>query len=274
MDRLKNLEALTQIAYQFVDENRDSAAKLNRFVCSLRDTADCEAVAIRMEKDGDYPFIAHTGLPESFIAQEDSILTLDSHGNPITATDGYGFHLDCMCGQVIRGVTDTEKPFFTKFGTFFSNSISSLLAETTEEERGGTNLSCCNACGYESVVLTPLIHRGVTVGLIQLNDHRPNRFTLPLILSIELLADLIALTVHLRTMTDAVRSSLPSEDINDRKTVKMCSNCKSIQLNKNGRWKPVEVFISAIADIEMSHTVCEKCREETIMGFLSGLPNI
>ena len=82
-----------------------------------------------------------------------------------------------MCGNIISKRTDSYFSYFTKAGSFWRNSTTNLLATTADEERQSHTRNYCNAAGYESVALIPLISENETIGLLQLNDKRKNRFT-------------------------------------------------------------------------------------------------
>jgi transcriptional regulator with GAF, ATPase, and Fis domain len=86
-----------------------------------------------------------------------------------------------MCGNVISGRVDPSLSFFTEGGSFFTNSTTELLASATEEELQSTTRNRCNGEGYESVALIPLHSGNDIVGLLQLNDSRPNLFSPPMI---------------------------------------------------------------------------------------------
>ena len=257
------LKKFSRIAYDFVDSDADLKSDLQYVVQSLRETIQCEAVAIRLEKDGDYPYYVHDGFPEKFIERESSLLIADKMGKPIPCADGCGYLLDCMCGRVIRGQTDSSKQFFTDYGTFYSNNTTELLKTTTQKERGGNTRNYCNACGYESVLLTPLMHRGDTLGLFQMNDHRKNIFTLSTIACLEMLGDIISMTVRHKKLVQDIKEKLPSRDENTSKTLLMCSKCKAVKLT-SGNWRPIEMFIKEITDYKFSHTYCSCCEVDAL----------
>ncbi|HMA62829.1 MAG TPA: PAS domain S-box protein, partial [bacterium] len=113
----------------------------------------------------------------------------DFEGNPV---------LECMCGNVIRGRYDPELPFFTEFGSFWTNSTTKLLESTSEEDRQARTRNRCNGEGYESVALIPLRFNGQTLGLLQFNDTQPNNFTSDLINQLEEMASNLALALSER----------------------------------------------------------------------------
>jgi GAF domain len=99
-----------------------------------------------------------------------------------------------MCGRVIQENTDPSLPFFTKGGSFWSNNTDNLLSVATVEELGETR-NVCNAEGYLSVALIPLRSTDGVIGLLQLNDERPDRFSLEMIEILERLGESIGIAL-------------------------------------------------------------------------------
>ena len=179
-EKTQNFVALKQVLTEILGE-----------ICSL---SDCQSVGIRLENNGDYPYFVHEGFPEFFIHKENSVCARDKQGNPIL--DGTGKHLlECMCGRVLNGQFDPKLPYFTKNGSFWTNSTTQLLKSTLEKEKLGQTRNMCHYSGYESVALIPMRSSDQTLGLIQMNDPRENMFTLKSIENYEFLADRVGVVV-------------------------------------------------------------------------------
>ena len=150
----------------------------------------CQAVAIRLNKDNDFPYYVHTGFPDFFILKENTLNARDGKGKLILDADGTPV-VECMCGNVLKSKFNPKSPFFTKQGTFWTNSTTHLLSSLTEKERRevGKTRNTCHNFGYESVALVPIHANGNTIGLVQINDPRENMFTLEKIEKYQLLAD-------------------------------------------------------------------------------------
>jgi PAS domain S-box-containing protein len=154
----------------------------------------CEAIGIRIKQGQDYPYFEQRGFPQEFVQLENTLcarddtgrVLLDSTGNPV---------LECMCGNIISGRFDPSKPFFTKFGSFWSNATSELLASTSDADRQARTRNRCNTEGYESVALIPLRIGNARLGLVQLNDKRRDQFTAAKIAFWERLAEYLAVAV-------------------------------------------------------------------------------
>jgi len=185
----------------------DLHALIRELTALLREWTGCEAVGIRLkDKDGDYPYFETCGFPARFVELERQLCSRDLDGQ-ICRDDCGNPLLECMCGNIIRGQFNPELNFFTKGGSFWTNSTSRLLAETSEADRQSSTRNRCINEGYESVALIRLRHGGVSLGLLQFNDKQPGRFTPELIAFLEGCADQIALALKQRQIyAELVRS--------------------------------------------------------------------
>jgi len=92
------------------------------------------------------------------------------------------------------GNTDPSFPFFTENGSFWSNNTDNLLETKGVEELGETR-NVCNAEGYLSVALVPLRSSSGIIGLLQLNDEKPDRFSKETISFLERLGESIGIAL-------------------------------------------------------------------------------
>jgi len=174
--------------------HRDIEQALKAIIDVVQRRLGIEAIGIRLQEGNDYPYIAYEGFSDEHIIKENSLCTYnldgqlmrDDVGNPV---------LDCMCGNIIHGRFDPSKPFFTEGGSFWTNSTTRLLDSTTEQDRMTQTRDTCNGEGYESVALIPIRYRGEVLGLIQLNDTRPDRFNLETIRFMENISSVIFLVL-------------------------------------------------------------------------------
>ena len=151
------------------------------------------ATAIRLKEGQDYPYFVFDGFSDVHIEMEDSLCGKDNEGNILVDESGIPV-LDCMCGRVIRGNTVPTVPFFTEYGSFWSNNTDNLLVDTAPEELGKTR-NVCNAQGYLSVALIPLIDKTGIIGLLQLNDKKPGKFNEELIWFLEGIGESIGIAL-------------------------------------------------------------------------------
>ncbi len=201
-------------------DERETTVEFLRLVNECRETSDLvraaaeffqqrsgsEAVGIRLHDKHDYPYFETRGFSNEFVQLESRLCTCDKEGNPLLDSAGNPI-LACMCGNVICGRFDPSKPFFTKRGSFWTNSTTELLATTTEGDRQARTRNRCNGEGYESVALIGLTLGDERLGLLQLNDKRKGRFTLETITLWERLADYLAVALAKFRADEALRES-------------------------------------------------------------------
>jgi PAS domain S-box-containing protein/putative nucleotidyltransferase with HDIG domain len=172
----------------------------------LKENTGFEAIGIRLKEGGDYPYFVSNGFPTHFLEAENHLCAFDDAGEIIRDSQGNAV-LECMCGNILCGRTDTSLPFFTEGGSFWTNSTTKLLASTTEEERQVRTRNRCNSEGYESVALIPLRSGEEIIGLLQLNDSRQNLFTLGMIRFLEGIGASIGVAVARRRSVEVLRES-------------------------------------------------------------------
>ena len=165
-----------------------------------------EAVGIRLREAEDFPYYQTIGFPSYFVEVErhlcarnkDGEIIRDLHGDPV---------FECMCGIVISGRTDPSFPFFSKNGSFWTNSTTELLASSSDEDRQSRTLNRCNGEGYESVALIPFRSNGETIGLLQLNDKRKRMFSLDEIEFFERVGESIGIAFRHKRAEEALQES-------------------------------------------------------------------
>ncbi len=200
-------ELLAHKLLQLLNRRETSQDSIGDILRLVKTHLDVEAVGIRLREGDDYPYCQADGFSEDFLRVERYLCERDEAGEIVRDETGTPC-LECMCGNVLRGRTDPALPFFTEGGSFWSNNTTQLLATTTEKARQARTRNRCNAEGYESVALIPLRSGGEIIGLLQLNDRRPNRFTLQVIQFFEGLGASIGIALARQRMeTDLKRTN-------------------------------------------------------------------
>ena len=174
-----------------INETPDAQVLVREAGVLLRDWFGCDAVGIRWRQGEDYPYLETEGFPEDFVLKENCLCSHDDFGGSYLDTDGLPA-LECMCGNILRGRTDPELPFFTPGGSFWTNSTTRLSATISEADRPARTRSRCTGEGYESVALIPLRFGDTIFGLLQLNSKRTDRFTADGIVFLERMAGSLA----------------------------------------------------------------------------------
>ena len=156
------------------EENFRTAA--DHLIVSIQREIGIEAVGIRIAQEKDFHYYAHTGFPPFFVDAKERLCSYRSDGVLELGSDGKPLR-ECTCSLVLQGLADPTNPLFSPGGSAWTND-SSPFAHTFS----GTSLhsNTCNLClreGYRSVALIPIRSGTETVGLLQLNDRRPDRFS-------------------------------------------------------------------------------------------------
>ncbi|UYP47435.1 hypothetical protein NEF87_003720 [Candidatus Lokiarchaeum ossiferum] len=222
----------------------------------LQQLTTIEAISIRLHEDGDFPYFVYNGFTKEFIQHEMYLCVKDFSGKRVKEHDKNQLLLECMCGNVIRGRTNPEFPFFSKGGSFWANHTTELLANTTEADRQASTRNYCNRCGFESVALIPIRNEGNTLGLIQLNDHRIGMFDLDQIEFLEMIGDIIGSKI----IRDKEFHPPNFKEFNDL-IVTVCSFCRSAKVS-DMEWVSIEKFFTTVEKIDkiyFSHGVCPNC---------------
>lgn len=147
-----------------------------------------DAVGIRLEDGDDYPYFTQDGFSEDFLSKENSLLVRDRTGGVCRDSNG-NVSLECTCGLILSGQIDPDNPIFTPGGSSWTNNSFPYLDAPAESDPRLHPRNTCIHQGYASVALIPIRAKGKIVGLLQLNDHRKDRFTIEAIESLETIAE-------------------------------------------------------------------------------------
>jgi len=179
---------------KLVNESENITEMIKATVTYIQKETTCEAIGVRLKKNEDFPYFEYRGFSDEFIHLENSLCSCNAEGEILRDASGNPV-LECMCGNIISGRFDPSKPFFTEFGSFWANSTTRLLSTTTEADRQSKTRNRCNGEGYESVALIPLFSSSERYGLIQINDHRKDMFSLEKITFWEHLSQYLSIAI-------------------------------------------------------------------------------
>ncbi len=205
----KQLEDEREITLRILSEinaHSDLRELMKKLTLLLRDWSGCEAVGIRLQSGGDYPYFETSGFEPAFVEKENQLCLKDTSGQTVCDARGNPI-LECMCGNVLSGRFDPALPFFTAKGSFWTNSTTELLRTATPAELQTATRNRCQSEGFESVALIPLSRNQTPYGLLQFNDGQRGRFTPERIALMERLADSLATAIaHRQAQEEIVRS--------------------------------------------------------------------
>ncbi len=205
--RLEDRERTAKLISAELNRQRDIDQSLAITVGLLRKLTGCEAIGIRLCEDGDYPYAVQEGFAEAFIAEENSLLSLDERGGSVVTKDGRNHVFECLCGQVARKRWGADKPRGTEDGGFWCNSADQFLAAV---EQAGENIPMrnrCHASGYESIALIPIDAPDGRLGLLQVNDPRPGRFDPQTIGFLEMIGQVIGTAVERAALREDLKDA-------------------------------------------------------------------
>jgi PAS domain S-box-containing protein len=165
-----------------------------------------EAVGIRIRDGYDYPYYEARGFPDRFVQLENSLCARDELGCPLLDEHGEPV-MECTCGSLIRGIFNPSKPYYTRHGSFWTNSTTELGPTMADEDLPPRHRNRCVGEGYESIALIPLFLGKERLGLLQLNDHRRGLFSAAQIAQWERLAGYLSVAVSKFRTEDELKES-------------------------------------------------------------------
>lgn len=263
LEQVLHRERVTRQICAELNHYTDLQETLRTILHHVQEIVPVEAIAVRLQDGLDFPYFVYDGFSDAFVEHENTLCVKDDVGQLLRNPAGDPL-LECMCGNVIRGRTDPTLPFFSPGGSFWFNHTTQLLASTTAEERQAHTRNYCNGCGYESVALVPIKARGVTVGLIQLNDHRQDRFTAEKIEFVEAIGAQVGLAVQNNLAYAKLQEAL-AEVQSLRRILPICARCKKVR-NDAGYWQEVDDYLHEHADTQFTHGYCPECARDLLAG--------
>lgn len=161
---------------RIVNNSKTTNELLRDVITYFHKDSNCDAVGIRLNDRDDFPYFETRGFSEEFVISEGRIGKRNDKGEIVRDSDGKPA-LECMCGNILSGHFDSVKPYYTEFGSFWTNSTSQLFRSVTTDEIPKYTRENCTDSGYESVALIPLKVGTKRIGLLQLNSKCTNTFT-------------------------------------------------------------------------------------------------
>ena len=149
---------------------------MQHIVTLIKKRSGFDAVGLRMMDGEDFPYFAQDGFSKDFLRTENTLLQRNTAGGLCRDCNGNAC-LEGSCGLVISGRTDPSSPFCTPGGSFWTNHSSQLLDLPPDQDTRHHPRNLCIHHGYASVALVPVRTKDGIVGLLQLNDHRPECFS-------------------------------------------------------------------------------------------------
>jgi PAS domain S-box-containing protein len=161
---------------QILNESGDFQDALQRVLGVIKERTGFDAVGIRLQHGEDFPYYVQEGFSRDFLSTQNTLLERGDDGEVCRDSDGK-VCLECTCGLVISGQTESSNPLFTRGGSFWINDAFPLLDLRPGLDPRYHPRNQCIRHGYASIALVPIRAKNQIVGLIQLNDGRKGCFT-------------------------------------------------------------------------------------------------
>jgi len=211
----ENQQNLAELVLERLNQKEQLPDLIHDVVKLIKEFTGIEAVGVRLHEGEDFPYFTANGFSEDFIEDENYLCVRNEDGEQILDEEGRPI-LSCICGSVIIGRADTSLPFFTDGGSFWTNSTTELQNSASLKTLHVPLRNRFNQAGYESVALIPLRSGDEIVGLLQLNDRRPGRFTLEMVRFFEGIGASIGIALARIKAEENIHNlaKFPSEDPN------------------------------------------------------------
>ena len=172
----------------------------------IRESTGFDAVGLRLRQGEDCPYYQQDGFSDEFLREENFLCAKGADASILRDASGEAV-LECTCGVVLGGRADPSMPCFTEGGSFWTNRSPELLALAPQDDPRTNPRNRCIHAGYQSVALVPVRYGEQIIGLLQLNDRQPDRFTPGRIRFFEILTNNLGLALQRRQAEEALRES-------------------------------------------------------------------
>ncbi len=204
--RAESRQALATRVLAILNRDGDTPRIVGDILQEIKAITGVQAVGIRLRQGDDFPYFAQDGFSTDFQAAENLLTAGDGAGSVCRNADG-SVRLECTCGLVVSGKTDPLNPLFTPGGSFWTNDSLPLLDLPADQDPRLQPRNRCIHDGFRSVALISLRSAAEIIGVLQLNDRRPNRFTLEMVQYFEGLGASIAVALTRQRAEQALAAS-------------------------------------------------------------------
>lgn len=204
--RSEQLRTLSAEVLQILNSPQALPDATKRILEAIKRDTGIEAVGIRLRQGPDFPYAVSAGFSGSFLEAENHLAVRAPDGKFCVDETG-AVRLECTCGLVLTGKTDSANQLFTAGGSAWTNDARALLKIPREEDPRLHPRNRCIHEGYQSVALIPIRVEQEIIGLLQLNDRRKGCFTLEMIQYLEGLASSFGVALQRLKEDYALRES-------------------------------------------------------------------
>ncbi|MCX6865322.1 MAG: GAF domain-containing protein [Verrucomicrobia bacterium] len=169
---------------EILNEPGEFRQLLQRVLTLVKERTGVAAAGIRLQDGEDFPYCVQDGFSKDFLQTENTLVERAADGRACRDCNDK-VRLGCACGLVISGRAHLSSPLLTRRGSFWTHDYSALLDLPPDQDPVENPRHQCMYHGYASVALVPIRTKDQIVGLLQLNDHRKNFFSLTSIEQLE-----------------------------------------------------------------------------------------
>ncbi len=180
-----------------------SNTMLRDIVSILKDFTGADALAIRLDQDGDFPYIEAEGVDADAMQPRMSLLVRDEDNNVQTDQDGSP-RLKPPYDRFLRGAFPEGAAWLTTGGSFWTNDIEHLRSEPQYDLDKLRDVSCV-AAASRAVAIVPLRSVGHVVGTLELGYSSTDTLERDLVEYLERLAYSIGVAVQRRRSEETIR---------------------------------------------------------------------
>ncbi len=182
---------LSRRILQILNKQGEWHLLLRKILHEIQELMNFECLGIRLSQEEDFPYIATIGFRNDFENHKCYLLKekMDNHERKEKPEKYY----ECLCGKIVLKKTDFDQPYFTETGSFWTNNLQELVKQPEFENGQIISRDSCVIEGYQSLALIPLISGMEVLGIIQINDTQPDKFTAEIIKYFEEIGSTIAI---------------------------------------------------------------------------------
>lgn len=182
---------LTKIL-KLLNKTGNEQVLLKRLLNKISQFTDAEAIGIRLKHEHGFPFHITNGFSASFLANPVCKSFLERSPGPERGLRSQ--EKPCICELVGASQLDSSKPHFTRGGSFWTGHLEKLV-NTLGDDIDYTSADQCIEEGFKSVAVIPIRREREVIGLLQLNDSRPDWFSLETVQFFERIGDSIGIAL-------------------------------------------------------------------------------
>ena len=177
---------------------------LGQVLATVTDSLRVRMAALRLQLGEDWPLHVALGFSDDLREQAELLCSVGTDGEVRRDAQGR-LVLDCLCGDVLQGVTVDGSPAYTERGSFWSSHMSEAVSALGRTSGAGAVRACCTCGGCESVVLIPLRSEHETIGLLQFAEPASGAFSPGTVELLEDVAESIGTALTRQRVEDALR---------------------------------------------------------------------